>query len=310
MDSEKFIIKYVEDIIKRTLKKRSQPFYGQHILQSLNDGNDCIAWHLEKGEPFAAGRFGANELSIVISFLRGRGCGWYYNKKQTELFCNNAGFFPKNPLLFNEFAELMISTCANIDFIGVWDLPMEDYIIRNYMLKTGEIAPLRALEPWYVQDNPWTWQLKGKRVLVVHPFVNSIKEQYQKRKMLFPEGDFLPEFELKLIPAIQTSGGERDERFKNWFTALDYMHQKIMNETFDIAILGCGAYGFPLAVKIKEMGRQAIHMGGATQLLFGIKGKRWDNHPIVSRLYNENWIRPRENEYLKNMNQIENGCYW
>ena len=43
---------------------------------------------------------------------------------------------------------------------------------------------------------------------------------------------------------------------------------------FDVAIIGCGAYGLPLAVEAKRMGKQAIHMGGATQVLFGIKVNR------------------------------------
>ena len=36
----------------------------------------------------------------------------------------------------------------------------------------------------------------------------------------------------------------------------------------------------------------AVQMSGATQLLFGIKGKRWDTHPIISKLYNEAWGPP------------------
>ena len=61
---------------------------------------------------------------------------------------------------------------------------------------------------------------------------------------------------------------------------------------FDVAILGCGPFGFHLAMEIKRMGKQAIVMGGATQILFGIKGKRWDDYPPVRRLYNEFWVRP------------------
>ena len=46
-----------------------------------------------------------------------------------------------------------------------------------------------------------------------------------------------------------------------------------MDQTdYDIALIGCGAYGFPLAAHAKRMGKQAIHMGGSLQLLFGIRG--------------------------------------
>ena len=45
-----------------------------------------------------------------------------------------------------------------------------------------------------------------------------------------------------------------------------------MKFDFDVALIGCGAYGFPLAAKLKTAGKQAIHLGGVLQALFGIKG--------------------------------------
>lgn len=33
---------------------------------------------------------------------------------------------------------------------------------------------------------------------------------------------------------------------------------------FDIAIIGCVDYGFPLAAHIKRIGKQATHIGDAT----------------------------------------------
>ena len=32
------------------------------------------------------------------------------------------------------------------------------------------------------------------------------------------------------------------------------------------------------------------------QIMFGIKGKRWDTHPEISSFYNEHWVRPNDNE--------------
>ena len=57
-----------------------------------------------------------------------------------------------------------------------------------------------------------------------------------------------------------------------------------MEEIFDVAIIGCGAYGMPLAAMLKQAGKQAIHLGGATQLLFGIKGKRWEEIKTIPHL--------------------------
>lgn len=79
---------------------------------------------------------------------------------------------------------------------------------------------------------------------------------------------------------------------------------------FDIAIIGCGAYGLPLAVRIKHMGRKAVHMGGAHQLLFGIRGARWDNNEFLKPFYNEYWTRPSQSERPKNAERVEGACYW
>ena len=81
---------------------------------------------------------------------------------------------------------------------------------------------------------------------------------------------------LITIKAVQTIAKETDERFSNWFEALDYMKVQILKHEFDIALVGAGAYGTPLCLFINSLNKQAIQSGGATQLLFGIIGKRWE----------------------------------
>ena len=137
-----------------------------------------------------------------------------------------------------------------------------------------------------------------------------IVTEYQKRMHLFSNDKVLPEFELKTLKAIQTIAGETDDRFETWFDALEYMYQEAMKIDFDIAILGCGAYGLPLAAKLKKAGKQAIHMGGVTQILFGIKGRRWLDNPRTGIVFNDAWTFPRESETPKNCNVVENHCYW
>ena len=57
-------------------------------------------------------------------------------------------------------------------------------------------------------------------------------------------------------------------------------------------------------------GHVAIQMSGATQLLFGIKGRRWDTHPQISKLYNPAWVRPAPAEQPANKQAVEGGSYW
>ena len=128
----------------------------------------------------------------------------------------------------------------------------------------------------------------------------------------------LPEFELKTYKPLMTVGNLKDDRFDNWFEALYFMSEEIQNIDFDIALLGCGAYGYPLAAEIKRGGRQAVHMGGAIQLMFGIMGKRWDGtrpgsdgrmREDVARYYNDDWIYPIE-EKPADADKVEYGPYW
>ena len=80
--------------------------------------------------------------------------------------------------------------------------------------------------------------------------------------------------------------------------------------TMVFALVGCGAYGFPLAADIKRIGKCAIHLGGVSQLLFGIQGKRWDSYGgVYENMVNEHWIRPFEYELSDIIKKTEDGCY-
>lgn len=158
----------------------------------------------------------------------------------------------------------------------------------------------------------WTQALKGKKVLVVHPFEHSIREQYKKRQHIFERAEvegILPDFDLITLKAHQTIAKNKTN-FKSWFDALDDMCEKCTLLDFDIAIIGCGAYGFPVAAHIKRMGKVAIHFGGATQLLFGIMGNRWEKDSVLSEIVNEYWVRPSKEERPRNSEGVEGACYW
>lgn len=308
------------DIIRRRLwlpvfkDEYQRHFYGGKQLHSAHYANRRIAELINDDKPFMVSRFGNTEIINLNAYMRRSICGISELKRQYEnrWFDNlyeGAGFFPKDKRLLKDFAKILYNSAKETDILGVWNRPMEDYYIRTAMPDV-EITKLRWLEPWY-SDSPWTWALKGKKVLVIHPFAASIMGQYQNRKLLFPENELLPEFELDVLKAVQTLGDNRDERFKTWFEALDYMYNEALKRDFDVAIIGCGAYGMPLAAKLKKAGKKAIHMGGVTQCIFGIKGRRWVNSPIDKKIpMNEYWIYPQDREIPQNAANVENGCYW
>lgn len=283
-------------------------YAGKPVMSIEETERGLFEWIIS-GRSFMAARLGGTELNALINYEKKGPKSLSFKNKAMHLLVNYSGFFPDDPEQLDKFCAAMHISCKSLDMLGVWNNYMEDYFVSRYCNKCL-IAQLQGLEPWYAQK-PWTAALKGKRVLVIHPFEKTIQSQYKRREKIFPGTDILPEFrELYTLKAVQTIAGKNDERFHDWFEALDWMLQEALKYDFELAIIGCGAYGFPLAARIKEAGRQAVHMGGATQLLFGIKGKRWDVHPVISGLYNDYWVRPDESERPKGAESVEDGCYW
>lgn len=291
------------------------PHYAHKKVMSKKRTNDYIAEKIQKGEPFFAGRFGNTELSIVTSVLKNRivGRSPENDARLEEWFTRSrdvSGIFPCDLSIAEPFSDVILDAASELDLLAMWHLHMEDFVIEEYVSQ-AKLTYLLRLEPW-LSKNPWSATLKGKKVLIIHPFEDTILAQYQKRELLFPGTEVLPDFELNTLKAVQTVAGVEDSRFKDWFEALEYMYEEALKKDFDIAIIGCGAYGMPLGAKLKRAGKQAIHLGGATQLMFGIKGRRWEeNYPSkIAECFNEAWVYPLESEKPQNAVVVENACYW
>ena len=292
-------------------------YIKEHILisneriQTAEEINIYIRNLILSGKPFFAGRFGATELSCVRTFDFEVSSKYDKVLSQMQMW---SGFFPIEKKMGFNFKNLMMKSIPSADVMGIWMLPFEEYYLNKYGKIDLKTTYLFDLEPWSSPENPWSAALIGKKVLVIHPFAETIKSQYQNRVNLFPGTEILPEFELKSLKAVQTVAGTKDDRFDTWFDALDWMYQEAIKIDFDIAIIGCGAYGFPLAAKLKQAGKQAIHFGGATQLLFGIKGKRWEEnsgtYEYVQKFFNDAWVYPSDEDKPKDAAKVENGCYW
>jgi hypothetical protein len=266
-----------------------------------------IKEELERDKPSMIARFGSTEIkailypktpTIIQPFIKGR------------VFTNMqmlSGFFPSNEKTIRQFSEMMVEDMKLLDVLGCWRI--EERLLQKYF-PTAKRVELRALEP-YFQENPWTAVLENKKVLVIHPFSTSIQKQYRNnRELLFSNKQVLPRFaSLETIKAVQTVAGN-DSTFQDWFEALDYMKAEIDQKDFDIAIIGCGAYGFPLAAHVKRLGKKAVHLGGPTQMLFGIKGKRWVELDDFKDIINAYFVFPDDGDKIKTASKVEEGCYW
>ena len=79
---------------------------------------------------------------------------------------------------------------------------------------------------------------------------------------------------------------------------------------YDVVLTGTGASSLSFVSHARKQGKKGIHLGGPLQLLFGIKGGRWDSGSISRHFYNEHWTRPSREEIPQKYKNIEGGCYW
>jgi hypothetical protein len=198
-----------------------------------------------------------------------------------------------------------------MDITIIWNFEEinESLQVNLYKLFTSNnnFAYHICLEPYFF-ENPWSASLEGLKVLVVHPFEKSIRSQYQKRRMIWSNRNILPNFCLLTYKSFSNFG---ISPHSNWVETLETMKKSISDMDFDIALIGCGAYGNPLCSFIKEtLKKSSIYIGGSLQIMFGIKGCRWDSNEEISKFYNEHWVYPLEEETPSNHKQIEGGAYW
>lgn len=284
---------------------------------------------LASGKPCMVARYGSTEMLAitnylgvtakhhsVLKYIQGKQFAWWWEDNVKDQMTRWSGFFPSTEENLMKFGEMMVEDSKQLDILGSW-LPDEQIMIKGLKLNLTKVT-LLALEPYW-SKNPWSRVLEGKKVLVIHPFASLIEQQYkEKREVLFDDKQVLPKFDLKTIKAVQSLGG--DCEYSDWFEALDSMKKQMDATDYDIVLLGCGAYGFPLAAHAKRMGKQAVHLGGALQLLFGIRGKRWDNpdygiqefgkQNTYKTLFNDSWIYPSASYIPSKAKQVEGGCYW
>jgi hypothetical protein len=290
--------------------------------QNPDSSSEIIYNALTADAPCMITRFGINELDCVVnymgirenkrkilSYIKGNSLEWWWRPEIFRKMYVGPGFFPSRPDTLERFCKLMLQDIPEVDILGsAW--PAEFYVSEE--LKNAQKISFELLSP-YFSKIPWTRALKKKRILVVHPFSATIEQQYKKRSLLFTN-DLLPEFDLQTIKAVQSIAGTKAP-FTDWFEALEYMKSKIDELEYDICLLGCGAYGFPLAAHVKRKGKKSFHLGGSLQLLFGIRGKRWEDSNYsdtynYARLMNEHWVRPSERDTPARATDVEGACYW
>jgi hypothetical protein len=264
---------------------------------------------LEENEGALIGRNGSTELELMIDI----------NKPHLyQAITYNAGIFPINTLLQWQTQSIYASKEADILASG-WYKPLieaEKKALSEWNFN-GQQIPLRSLEAYYVKpEYRWTALLSGHRVAVISSFTNSMKSQVKNIDQIWGTHQILPKdidwqwIQTGHSPLVANGTNEWPPGINSWTDAVDYVVSEVVAKDVRFALIGCGGLSMPIAKALKDRGVIAIVLGGAIQVLFGIKGRRWINHEIISKFWNEAWIWPSAKETPENSRGVEGGCYW
>jgi len=285
---------------------------------SLKDSNNKIIELLQLNKPFLITRMGIGAETYITYFYKKTNNINNNIMQWLDYLSNNAGIYNiKTAVSLVKYCSIYFNSVKHSDYLACF----KDSIIneQNYMKPDNkDVLYSRILEPFYccLEDiKPWSHYLLGKKVLIISPFVESFKKQLSNNFQIFKDPNkkiFLDNQDFIFYKCFQTSAGNHIH--KNWEETFDIMCNDISKLEFDIALVSCGGYGVPLCYYIKKnLDKSGIYIGGGLQLLFGVMGKRWDNNDMWKKIIKENeskFIRPQDNEIIKNNKKVENGCYW
>jgi len=283
--------------------------------------NGIISTALNREAPCAIGKVGTTELMGLEYLDRRIQLRWpksasWERPAQRLYMCS--GVFPVAEKTFLAWAETYRASLSLLDVVGQWQ-PANTYLAKYEDACLHEYAPgaercggalVSPLQP----IAPWVQELLAFRWLVITPFVETAKSQLPRLPSL---GIYPTESADKLTRLRKTISFLASPPFAymqppqetDWMTTLNKMKSSMGKMDFDLALIGAGAWSLPLAAHAKAMGKKAIHLGGVTQLLLGIRGGRYDQSGIYSR-DNSAWRNPLPAETPINCGLMENGAYW
>ena len=280
----------------------------------------CIHNALQTDQGALIGRNGSIELNVLLDTTLSQ------EDYRLQILETNAGIFHSRPDSFASFLKWRQQTymaILNSDVLATgWYAPLAEAETRtfNSWNLRAQRVPLRSLEPYYVEqsrDNQWIQYLKGQKVAVITSFTDSAEHQVKQDltkiweyRLTWPSGIEWAWIQTGHPPSVAKGSNEWPSGVNSWLDAVDLMVEKVIWSGARFALIGCGGLGMIIASKLKDRGIIAIVLGGAIQVLFGIKGRRWETHSVIGKFWNDKWIWPSLKETPGNAQTIEGGCYW
>ena len=270
----------------------TQPGRPPHRIDALT-ANDLISQRLAEAlrgrrRPFLVARLSLGaELSVAAEYAS----GLRTNFGARALLASHVGVHggvEEASIFAHEYATALNASSIVAGFGGEAEAS-----VAKALAPRAAFVEHRAVEPFYFEGDAWTAALRWRRVLIVHPFADTIRDQYSKHArgdLLWPETVLPRDLDLVVVKVPSSLGRDANG---TWSAALRDTKAAIDGAfPFDAALLGCGAYGLPLAAHVVRSGASAVYVGGGLQLLFGIMGKRWADRAEIAAVARESWVWP------------------
>jgi len=242
-----------------------------------------------------------------------------------EVMKSNAGVLLTNEKSCEKYSKKYLKAFKNCEIYSGWSSKNQDNVY-NGIKDSHEFIELKlcngkkklwaesALEIYnYINyPNIWTTAFKGKRILVISSFIESIKKKIEIREKIYGV-DLFPDCEFVFIKPPSLSGDNPSCDWEIEYNKFCYELDKFKND-YDVALVSCGGLGNLVCNYLYEQhNKSAIYIGGVLSVWFGVYNKRMlEEKPAILRMYlNEWWSRPMTTERPLGWEKIENGgCYW
>lgn len=305
--------------IKVLNNRRLKP-WGKRGAQNSDDSqvvetSAAIARLKEARTGMIYGKIGTTEL-LALEFSERffqpswpSGLSW---KRQAERLYLDSGVFPPEREQFNQFLDTYRKSVGALDGIHLWQ---DSEFLKAYEKELAESLCPRATRLSSQVLSPFSFlpEISDLQWLVISPFIKTMKSQEDRLGKIHSFYPWHPKFHhLAKAPFYLRcpffSYLEKTS-YPDWQAGLEHLTEQALQFDFDVALVGAGAWSLPLLANLKKSGKKGIHTGGATQLIFGIKGRRWDQEGWYMP-YNQFWVRPLPEDTPEGHMRKEDGCYW
>jgi hypothetical protein len=279
---------------------------------------------LKNSTGLAAGKLGLSEQAMLaFPFLLERCTSARQEAAltiQTRRHCAaTLGVFPISRDTILEFSALHAEAVRSLDFLGLVEGRLEADLL-NFLDYRGPTLSIFDLEPdRSVPDKSaacYLPELKDKRVLIISSAADLIRSRANEETFTATWAKTgKPWFNPEQVISLQfpyTYDIDTQRHFGSSIHLLEWIVDRIDPDTFDIALIAGASLGIPLAAAIKDMDRSALALGGALQVLFGVKGKRWRDDPEwVKNYFTDAWVDIPEDQVPRMpAGYCEDGAYW